>query len=311
MESLRLSFESVAPIFLLMLLGYVLKNIKMVDKKTFDGINKLVFTVFLPVLLFYNIYKTEAQVFDLRLIAFTVIGVLIIFILGYFATLLLSKDNRRRSVILQGFFRSNYAILGVPLIQLVCGDDAAGLSSLMVAIVVPLFNVLAVFTLEHFRAGKISPFGLLKGVLKNPLIIGCLFGLVFFVLHIPMPGFVEKAVSDVAKIATPLAIVILGASFTFSDIRGYKRELIVVVLSRLVIVPLVMVTAAVFLGFRGEALACILIAAGAPMAVSSFSMTQQMGGDETLASQVIVISSVLCLLTLFVWIFVLSFLGFF
>jgi len=311
MESLRLSFESVAPIFLLMLLGYVLKNIKMADKKTFDAINKLVFTIFLPVLLFYNIYKTEAQVFDLRLITFTVIGVLIIFVLGYFATLLLSKDNRRRSVILQGFFRSNYAILGVPLIQLVCGDDAAGLSSLMVAIVIPLFNVLAVFSLEHFRAGKISLLGLVKGVLKNPLIIGCLFGLFFFLLRIPMPGFIEKAVSDVAKISTPLAIIILGTSFSFSDIRGYKRELIVVVLSRLVIVPLIMVTAAVLLGFRGEALACILIAAGAPMAVSSFSMTQQMGGDETLASQVIVISSAFCLLTLFVWIFVLSFLGFF
>ena len=313
MESLRLSFTSIMPIFLLLLLGYGLKHLKLADKVCFDAMNRLVFKVFLPVLLFYNIYKTEtAQVFEPKLILFTVVGVVCVFVVGYFVVLGITKDNPKRGVMLQGFFRSNFAIFGVPLVNYICGDSGSGLASLMVAIVVPMFNVLAVISLERFRGGsRLSVKRLLKGIITNPLIIGCIIGAIFFGFHVKLPGVLEKSVSDVSKIATPLAIIILGASFTFSSIKGYVRELAIVVSTRLIWVPLVMLTAAVLLGFRGEALACLLVVFGSPVAVSSFAMSQQMGGDEKLAGQVVVISSALCLLTLFVWIFVLGFLGLF
>ncbi len=314
MESLRLSFEAVLPIFILMLLGYVLKCLKITDKKGFDTVNKLVFKVFLPTLLFYNIYKTETgRVFDLKLVVFTIVGVVLVCMVGYAAVFGLSKSNARRGVMLQSFFRSNFAILGIPLVDYICGDSATGLTSLMVAVVVPLFNVLAVFCLERFRGSgeRIKLFRLVKNILTNPLIIGCILGAICFALHIKMPPILEKSVADVASLASPLAIIVLGASFSFSSIRGYVKDIVVVVFARLVLIPLIMLSVAAMLGFRGEALACLLIVFGAPVAVSSFSMAQQMGGDEKLSAQVIVISSAACLFTLFGWIFTLNSLGLF
>ncbi len=312
MESLRLSFEAIMPIFLLMLLGYFLKNIRLVPKDCFDGMNKLVFKAFLPTLLFYNIYKTkDPEVFSLKLIVFAIIGILLVFFIGYICVFFFTQDNSRRGVMLQGIFRSNYAILGVPLVNYICGDEGSGLVSLMVAVVVPMFNVLAVISLERFRDGNISVKKLAKGVITNPLIIGCILGAIFFGFGITLPSVIEKTVSDVSKIATPLAIIILGASFTFSSIKGCVKELIVTVSARLIFIPLIMLTIAVMLGFRGEALACLMVVFASPVAVSSFSMAKQMDGDENLAAQVVVVSSALCLVTLFLWIFTLSSLGLF
>lgn len=312
MESLILSFNSVMPIFILMLVGYVLKVLRVADKKGFDTVNKLVFKAFLPTLLFYNIYKTESpDVFNTKLIVFTVIGTLVVFAVGYASVFFLTKDNTKRGVMLQGFFRSNYAILGLPIVEYICKGETGGLSSLMVAIIVPLFNVLAVISLERFRNGNLNIPKLAKGIVTNPLIIGCLLGAIFFACGIQLPAIIEKTVSDISKIASPLAIIVLGASFTFSSLGGCIRELIIVVLARLVLVPLVGVSAAILLGFSGEALACVLIAFGAPVAVSSFSMAQQMGGDENLAAQVVVVSSAACLFTLFGWIFAISTIGLF
>ncbi|MBQ7986021.1 MAG: AEC family transporter [Clostridia bacterium] len=314
MESLKLSFDAIAPIFLLMLLGYVLKCLKIADKKGFDLINKLVFKAFLPTLLFYNIYKTEtANVFDPKLVAFTSIGILFVFIVGYFTVLVLTKENPKRGVMLQGFFRTNFAILGIPLVSYICGEQARGLASLMVAIIIPMFNILAVIALERFRggSGKLHLPTLLKGMAKNPLIIGCVIGLVFFGLDIKLPYVIEKSVGDIASIATPLAIIALGAGFEFSGIKGYAKEISIVIIARLVVIPIIILTAAVLCGFSGEALACLLITFGGPIAVSSFSMAQQMDGDEKLAAQIVVISSALCLFTLFLWIFGLNSLGLF
>ena len=310
MESLLLSFNAIMPIFLLMLLGYFLKQKNLATKENFNAINKLVFKVFLPVLLFKNIYDTDlSQAFDWKLIAFSAAGVLLIFAVGTLLVPRLTPLDSRRGVMLQGLFRSNYAILGLPLVEFICGS--AAVASAMVAVVIPIFNVLAVVSLERYRGGKVSPGKLLKGIATNPLILGCALGAVLLLLNLRLPAFLEKAVSDVAKIASPLAMVALGASFTFSSVKGCLKELIITVSSRLILVPLVTLTAAILLGFRGEHLACLLIIFGAPTAVSSFSMAQQMGGDEQLAAQIVVVSSGLCLATLFVWIFALNALGLF
>lgn len=314
MESIRLSFEAVMPIFLLMLVGYIIKRLGMADKKSFDTINKLVFKVFLPVLLFYNIYGTKVSgVLDWKLMAFVVAGIISVFIAGYFIAMVVTKENARRGVLLQSFFRANFAILGVPLVKYICGEGSGGLTSFMVVVIVPAFNILAVVALKRFGSGekKLGILSLLKGVATNPLIIGCVLGLIFFLLDIKLPSVVEKAVKDISSVATPLAIIALGAEFEFSDMRGYVKEIVVATLARLVIVPAIMLPIAVRLGFSGEALACLLVAFGAPIAISSFSMAQQMGGDEKLAAQIIVVTSAACLFTLFGWIFVLSYLNLF
>ena len=314
MESLKLSFEAVMPIFILMSLGYFIKKLNLVDTKSIGMINKLIFRIFLPVLLFFNIYSIQtSDVFDFKLMVFVVIGVIILFILGYFAVLILSKDNKKRGVMLQGFFRANYAILGIPLVNYICEGNTSGLASLMVVVVIPVFNILAVVALERFREenNKINITKLLKGVITNPLIIGCVVGFIVFCAKISLPSVIEKSVKDISSIATPLSIIALGAGFEFSDIKGCLRESVIVVVSRLVIVPLVILPVAVWFGFTGEALACLLVVFASPIAVSSFAMAQQMNADETLAVQIIATSSVFCIATLFLWIFVLSFFGLF
>ena len=312
MESLQLSFNSVLPIFILMAFGYLLRLFKVAEKSHFDAANKLVFRIFLPVMLFYNIYKTESlKIFDLKLISFTIIGILSIYILGYFVVLGVTRDNSKRGVMLQGFFRSNYAILGIPLVNYICGENTIGLASLMVAIVVPTFNVLAVICLEGFRKGRVNIFSLIKGIITNPLIIGCILGAICLVSKFKLPYLIENAVIDISKIATPLSIIALGASFTFTSLKGRVRELILTVFTKLILSPFIMITIAVFLGFKGESLACILITFGSPIAISSFAMSQEMGGDEKLSAQSIVLSSALCILTLFGWIFLLSSFGLF
>ena len=292
-----------------MLIGYVIRRAGIAQKKDFDIVNKLVFKIFLPVLLFENLYSTKTvDTFDINIVLFTVIGVLATFALGFCFARVTLKENSKRAAMLQGFFRSNFAILGIPLINSVCGENVTGLTYLMVAVVVPLFNVLAVVCFEVFstKQGTLSIKSLAKGVVTNPLIIGCVTGLIFFVFKIKLPYVAEKAVGDVAKIATPLAIVAMGGSFTFGSIKGCVKEVVITVLARLVIIPLVAVVSAVALGFHGEALACILITFGGSIAISSFAMAQQMGGDEDIAANVVVFSSLLCIVTLFCWIYVLS-----
>lgn len=310
MESLTLSFEAVAPIFILMLLGYILNRIKIVGKAVFDGINKLIFNVFLPVLLFSNIYSTSiGDMLDPKLMFFSVLGVLFVFAIGYFLVLMLTDRNDKRGVMLQGFFRSNIAFLGIPLMGYICNGNETGLFSLMIAIIVPLFNILAVICLERFRNGKLDLIKLLKGVVTNPLIIGCATGILFLIIGIKLPSVIETAVNDVATIASPLAMITLGAGFTFKRIKGCLKEIIITVCAKLIIVPFIMVVIAYFLGFRGEALASVLVIFATPIAVSSYPMAKQMGGNEELSAQVVVISSAMCTVTLFIFIFALSYLG--
>ncbi len=314
MESLILSTNAIVPIFIMMLVGYVIKRLGLVSKSVLDSMNSLVFKVFLPTLLFYNIYSTSSiENFDWKIILFTFLSVFAVFAIGLAVIPLFSKENRRRSTILQGIFRSNFAILGIPLINSICGDKVSGLTYLMVAIVVPLFNILAVVSFLVFskNGNSFNAKSFLKGLATNPLIIGCLLGLLFYGLKLELPFVLEKAVADISKIATPLSIVILGAEFTLPALKSYRKEIIFTVSARLIVVPMLIVTAAVLCGFKGEALACMLVVGGAPVAVSSFSTAQAMGGDGELAAQIVVVSSALCIFTLFGWIYLLSSLGLF
>lgn len=307
LESLQVSFSAIAPIFLLLSLGYGIRKIRLVEESVFAALNKLIFRVFLPILLFYNLYSSDVQsVMDGKLIGFCVAAVLVLFVIGYAAVHVLTKDHRRRGVMAQAFFRSNFAILGIPIVDYVCRGKTDGRVSMVIAVLVPLFNVLAVVVLERFRGGKVKVGRLLKGILTNPLIVACAVGGLFLACGIRLPSVVEEAVSGLSDVASPLAMVVLGAGFTFSGLKGYARELTAMNLVKLVFAPMLALSAAVLCGFRGESLACVLAGFGAPMAVSSFSMAQEMDADSHLAAQGVVTTSALSMVTMFLWVFVLS-----
>ena len=310
MDNLILSFNVVLPIFLCILLGYFLRRIRMVDTPSLNVMNKLCFKVFLPIYLFNNIATTNlAAAFNGKLLATAYLGVTAQFILLMILIPQLEKENPRRGVLIQAMFRSNFALFGLPLALSLCGTKKVGPTSILVGFTVPLFNILAVVSLESFRGGKPSIKKMAKGIATNPLIIASLLGIAFNLLDFTLPGAVQKSVNDLGGVATPLSLVALGGSFTVSKVKEYKKQLTIGVLGRLVFSPLLMVSAGILLGFRNELLIPLLIMSGAPTAVSSLPMAQQMDGDGELAAGLVVFTSALAILSMFLWIFVLKQIG--
>lgn len=311
MENLIISFNVVLPLFLCMALGYFLKWIKLYDDATLKTINKLVFKVFLPIYLFRSIYTTDlSAVFNPKLILFAVLGILAWFVILMLVVPRIEKEDAKRGVMVQAMFRSNFVLYGLPVAVSLCGEENIGATSLMIGIVVPIFNILAVITLETFRGGKPSVAKMAKGIATNPLIIASVIGIAFYFLNIKLPTAVEKTVTDLGRVATPLALVALGGEFKFHKVKGNLRQLIIAVSGKLVISPLAIVAAGIVLGFRDEMLVPILLMSGAPAAVSSYTMAQQMGGDGELAGEIVVFTTALSILTIFLWVFGLKQLGF-
>lgn len=307
MENLILSFNIVLPIFLILSLGYILKKLKILDELTTKNMNSVNFKVFLPLLLFYNVYKTDLSVvFNPKLLIFSIISVILVFLLLFIIIPLLEKDNRKRGVIIQGIFRSNFVIFGVPVCEALFGQNATGVASMLIAVVVPLFNFLAVICLEIYRGGNINFKKIIKGIITNPLIIASIIGLFFIYFKIKLPAPIEKTINDISKIATPLAFILLGSSFTFSAFSLYIKQLSITILGKLIIVPGIVLYIAALLGFRNIELTCLLSVFASPTAVSSYTMAEQMDGDSILAGQIVVLTSIISIITVFLWIFILK-----
>ena len=307
MDSLILSLEIVLPLFLLMAVGYVIKLTGLMNETSVKQTNKVIFKIFLPLLVFCNIYNTElSESFDSHLLLYAVAGVAIQFVLSLCLAVLTEKENSRRGVMLQGMFRSNFVLFGIPISTALFGETAAGLASILIAVIIPMYNVLAVVSLEIFNGKRPNVGKILVGIITNPLIIASAVGILFVALRIPLPTPIYDTVSDLGSIATPLAFVILGASFSFGDVGRYVKELFVVLSTKLLVFPALFLGIALLLGFRGAPLAVLLTVFGAPIAVSSFTMAQQMGGDDKLAGQLVVFSSILSIGTMFLIIFLLK-----
>jgi len=307
MENLILSFNVVLPLFICISLGYFLKRVGMCDEKALNVINKMCFKVFLPIYLFYNIYTTDlSAAFHAKLIVFAVGGLIAVFLVLMLLIPRMEKENARRGVLIQAIFRSNFALFGLPVALSLCGEERIGPTSVLLGLTVPVFNVLAVISLETFRGGKPDVKQMLRGIVTNPLIIASVIGIIFYYLKIQLPYGVEKSVVDLGRVATPLSLVALGGSFTIGKVKGYKKQLLLGVLGRLVVVPAIMISLGILLGLRNELLIPVMIMFGAPTAVSSFPMAQQMGGDGELAAELVVFSSGFAILTIFLWTFVLK-----
>lgn len=307
MENLILSLNVVLPLFLTMALGYFLKLIGMFDKKLLDSMNNLVFKAFLPVLLFSNIYKTNLEgALNTKLIIFAFLAVIGTFLVVTLLVPLMEKDNRKRGVMIQGMFRSNFVIFGLTVASAMYDESTVGIIAILVGIIIPTFNVLAVVCLEMFRGGKLNFKQLIKGVITNPLIIASAIGICFLYFGFKLPTAIENSVNDIAKIATPLSLILLGGSFAFKDVKKYLKPMVITVIGRLAVVPGIVIPISVWAGFRGIDLLGLLLIFASPTAVSSFTMAQKMDGDSDLAAQIVVFTSAFSVLSVFLWIFTLK-----
>ena len=286
LSNLQVCFNAVMPLFLIMGLGYGVKCLGGIRVEDVPGLNKMAFRFFMPVMLFWNLYTSSIdQALQPKLLLFAVGATLVMYGLSLAIVLPTEKDYEKQGVKIQGMYRSNLAIIGLPL----------------AAIIVPLFNVLAVITLTAFRGERLPAGRLIKMVATNPLILGSAVGLVFLGTGWRLPTALESAVHQVAAMTSPFMLFLLGAFFRFSGLRRYQRDLIEVCLVRLFLMPALLLTTAFLIGIRGVGFAGLISVFASATAIASFTMTQQMGGDAELAGDIVVSTSALCIVTMFAW----------
>lgn len=308
MENLILSVNVIAPLFFLMVIGYVLvHHTKLADKELCSKANALVFKVFLPCMLFKNIYQSDIKTqMQGELCLFAAGSLLVLFLLLCLVVPKVVKQENQQGVVIQGIFRSNYVIFGVAIVEKMYGPENTVTAAILSAILVPMYNFLAVIALSVFGEKRERDWKKVIGnIVKNPLIIASVLGIVFSYVGIQLPQAVETTIGDLAKLATPIAFLILGGDFDFSKVRGNLKIAWGVIFVKMIVLPLLAIPIVIGMGYRDADLLSALLAYQTPVAVSSYIMAQQAGADEQLAGQLVVFSSALSIVTLFVTIFIL------
>lgn len=302
LENFILAVEAVIPMFCLMFIGVLVKHYRLLTGEELAHMNRLVFTVFFSVMMFYSIYTADiSAAFQPDLILFGICGVLGVYAVTFAVVIAVEKENRRRGAMIHAVYRSNFVLMGVPLVGNIFGMGHIGVATMMIAVIVPIYNILAVFTLETFRGGKFSLVKICLGVAKNPMILGALAAAAALALSVKIPAALLKPLGQITAAATPLALIILGASFTVGSTSCHRGALLFCVLAKLVAVPAVCLGAAAFLGFRGIEFVTLIAIFCTPCAVASFAMAQQMDSDAELAGNCVVFTSGLSCFTIFLW----------
>ena len=311
LESFLVALNAVAPFMILLGIGALAIRFRLTDRAFMNRLNTLNYRLFFPFMMFNSIYNAKPEdTPSLKLILTGVLSVLLLVVVLIIIVPRVATENPRRGVIIQAIFRSNFVIYGIPLTTYVFGPERSSVCGMMVLIMVSVFNIAGVVVLELFReGGKVRIGPLLAGLLKNPLLQGCVTGLVFYLLRVPLPPFITSPVASLATVATTLAMLVLGANLVFDEIRKNRRTIAVVLTVRLVLLPLIMLPVAYLIGLRGVELFLILMIFGTPVATASYPMAQNMGGDGQLAGQLVFVSTVASLGTIFLYIYALSRLG--
>lgn len=302
------------PVFLVMILGWWLKRRKFISDEFVAIADKVVFKVALPVLVFQDIATADlTQAFDLKFVAFCFFSTCVFFGVVWLLAEIFIKDKSVIGSFVQGSFRGSAAILGVAFAENIYGD--AGLVPMMIVASIPLFNIFSVVILMRSANAeeadrKTAVKKTLKGIVTNPIIIGIFAGIPFAFLDIPIPVILDKAMTTVGNMATPLALVAIGASFSTGAVLAKWKPTVVASAIKLIVIPGVFMPLAVYMGFRNEELIAILILTGAPTTVSSYIMAKNMNNDEVLASGIVVMTTLMSSVTITLIIFVLKSCGY-
>ena len=312
MENLIFSLNATIPIFLMMLLGMLFRKLGWMDEVFAVKMNKFVFLVPLPVLLFEQLATVDfSEVWDIKFILFCFVVTAISITISTLISLLW-KDRSVKGEFIQATYRSSAALLGIAFIQNIYGT--AGMAPLMIIGSVPLYNIMAVVVLSVFKPGnnsfdKALVKKTLKGIATNPIIIGIVAGFVWSALKLPMPLILHKTVSSIGATATPMGLMSMGATFEMKKATSKMKPTLVAVFMKLVGFCAIFLPMAALLGFRNEEMIAILVMLGSATTVSCFVMARNMGHGGTLSSGVIMMTTLLSAFTLTMWLDVLRSFG--
>ncbi len=312
MENLIFSLNATVPVFLLMLLGLFFRKIGWIDDIFAEKMNKFVFLVPLPVLVFGDLATVDfRQAWDPKFVLFCFAATVIS--IGIAAAVsCLWHDRSMRGEFIQASYRSSAALLGIAFIQNIYGT--AGMAPLMIIGSVPLYNIMAVVVLSLFRPEQTGldravAARTVKGILTNPIIIGIAAGLLWSALKIPMPRIMEKTVENIGSMATPMGLMAMGATFDIRKAFAKLKPSVVAAFIKLVGFCALFLPAAVRLGFRDEELVAILVMLGSATTVSCFVMAKNMGHDGVLSSSAVMLTTLLSAFTLTGWLYLLRSFG--
>ncbi len=315
MENFIYSINVTMPIFLVMVIGYILKQIGMLNDNFVTVANKFNFKVTLPFMLFKDIAGVDIKaVFDIKYVLFCAIVSTICFWVVWGTAKLLVRDKTIRGAFVQSSFRGSAAVMGLAFIQNIYGSSAMG--PLMIVSAVPLYNIFSVIVLTFEandstnidKKAKIRQAGI--NICKNPIILSILAGLIVGLLGIQLPTLVNKTISNVAQMATPLALITIGAGFEGRKALAKIAPTMAASTIKLVLQPLVFLPVAAWMGFSGEKMIAILIMLASPTTPSCYIMAKSMNNDEVLTASVIVTTTLMAAFTLTGWIFLLKTLGY-
>ncbi len=310
LDNFMISIRAVLPLFFMMMLGALVRRKGWLNLTELPRLNGMIFNTLFPFTVFVSLYDTDlTNAFYPGLIVFSVIAVLITILLSLWLVPKIEPSNHSRGAMIQGIYRSNFVLLGLPLTASLYPGADLGMTAIVIAVLIPVYNVSAVLILEFYRGEQPKPGRILRSVFTNPLILGCIAGL----LCIPfdLPDVADQTISQLGAAAVPMALILLGASFQLHHSPLLRRNLRIVASCRLLVVPGVFLTLAALLGFRDMAFVTLLGVFSAPCSVSSFTMAQQMNSDGELAGATVVYTSLLSCATMFLWTFLFKQLGIF
>lgn len=315
LQDLLFSANVVVPIFLLIMLGYGLTRIKLWDAHFLKIANEVCFKCLLPVLLFYNVATANIfEVFNGKLIIYVCLCACVICGILFFIVPLFIKDKKRRGVMIQGTFRSNFLLFGVPLGLSIGGASGSVLAAVVASFYVPVINMLSVISLYAFSDAKNKSLkSALLGIVKNPLVIGGVSGLIFSLIRnwigFEIPTMLDTTLNNIKSIATPLAFLILGGDLKFGSMLKNVKFSIFSVLGKIFIIPAIMLPVSALLGFDKLEMAILVAVFATPNAVSSYAMARNYEADYDLAGEIITLGTLLSVLTMFIFITLTKYLG--
>ena len=315
LDDLLFSANVIVPIFLLIMLGYALTRLKVWDEHFLKIANDVCFKCLLPVLLFYNVATANIlEVFNGKLILYVCLCGCLICGFLFLIVPLFFKDKKRRGVMIQGTFRSNFLLFGVPLGLSIGGTQGAILAAVVASFYVPLINVLSVISLYVFSEAEHKNLkSALLGIVKNPLVIGGISGLLFSLIRnsigFEIPVMLDTTLSNIKATATPLAFLVLGGDLKMGSMLRDVKACLFSVVGKIIVIPAIMLPISAWLGFNQLEMAILLAVFATPNAVSSYAMAKNYEADYELAGEIITLGTLLSIFTIFIFITITKSLG--
>lgn len=308
MDDLVFSINIVLPLVIFMVLGFILKKTKSVDEKFLAVSNDMACKYLLPVLLFNSVYKSNlGDFFDLKLLAFVLFTILTIIISYVIVVPFFVKDRKKIGAIIQATFRANYLVFGLPITVSIVGAQGAAIVAFIACFIVPAYNMLAVVILSFYGDEKPKLSTVCFSIMKNPLILASIAGLLFAFFKIGVPSSIAKVLSDLAAMTTTFALIILGGSFKIEFFGENKVYIFWTLFMKFLILPAVFLSLGYWIGLRDAQLIVIVTILCSPTAITSYTMARQFKNDYELASQLLVFSTLLTSASLFIFLYALRF----